>query len=400
MYLGVLVDNADAGKAIAGETTMRMIGLFIGLLLVGLSAAHAETVTSQRQLVPLMLSAAHPSRHGFVRIANRSDRAGTARIYAIDDAGERFGPVDLALEADAVAHFNSADLEYGNAAKGLAEGLGSGQGDWRLELQSDLDILPQAFARASGGILTNLSDVETALDDGRCYVHFFNPASNSNQVSLLRLTNSGDEEAEITISGIDDRGAAPPEGDVRLTLPANQSRTVSAQQLEHGGPELRGLFGDGAGKWRLFVSANRPIGVMNLLDNTGNSLAKLSDCTATKRLGNVVISGDDAANWGEDSYELSAAGIVGDTLTATVSYGGGCAEHEFTLVVSDAFMLTDPVRVQTTLAHNANGDPCEAWLTEQLQFDLTPIREADGQPRGTIVLLLDNAPDGELVYTF
>ena len=26
------------------------------------------------------------------------------------------------------------------------------------------------------------------------------------------------------------------------------------------------------------------------------------------------------------------------------------------------------------LAHNANGDACEAWLTEDYNFDLTPIK--------------------------
>lgn len=106
---------------------------------------------------------------------------------------------------------------------------------------------------------------------------------------------------------------------------------------------------------------------------------------------------DDAPS---DVYDLVEARIAAGTLDATVAYGGGCEAHDFTLLVSDAFLPMDPVRVRVDLVHDSNGDPCEAWLTEELSFDLTPIREAYGQARGVIVLLLDNAPDGELRYEF
>ena len=37
----------------------------------------------------------------------------------------------------------------------------------------------------------------------------FNPGSNPNQVSRLRLANPGDEDAVVTVTGIDDTGASP-----------------------------------------------------------------------------------------------------------------------------------------------------------------------------------------------
>ena len=56
------------------------------------------------------------------------------------------------------------------------------------------------------------------------------------------------------------------------------------------------------------------------------------------------------------------------------------------------------------LAHDANGDACEAWLTEDYRFDLRVIRdryrEAYGQGPGEVVLLLDDASSGPLVYAF
>lgn len=122
----------------------------------------------------------------------------------------------------------------------------------------------------------------------------------------------------------------------------------------------------------------------------------------SKKAGKVVFSGSDGdvRDRRSDPYKLSAARIKDDTLEVTVSFGGGCETHEFTLFVANAFMESDPVKVNVALAHNANGDPCEAWLTEERSFDLAPVREASGQKQGTIVLLLDNAPDGELRYDF
>ena len=58
------------------------------------------------------------------------------------------------------------------------------------------------------------------------------------------------------------------------------------------------------------------------------------------------------------------------------------------------------------LTHDAHEDSCEAWLTERLRFDLSPIREryraSYGQDSGTVHLLLHPAPDADhpLVYQF
>ena len=70
------------------------------------------------------------SIQGFIRITNASDLAGEVEIYAIDDAGHRYGPVTLSIDAYQTRHFNSDDLERGAPSKGifaeLAVGLGCG----------------------------------------------------------------------------------------------------------------------------------------------------------------------------------------------------------------------------------------------------------------------------------
>ena len=229
--------------------------------------------------LPLILPASHieqRGQRGFVRIINRSDASGEVRIHAIDDAGERFGPVTLSLGARQARHFDSADLEEGNPAKGLSGGVGDGSGHWRLELTTELDIEALAYIRTSD-VLSSMHEVAAEEGEGtmRYRVAFFNPGSNHARRSRLRLVNPGESDADIVLRAWDD-GGAPSESEVRLTLEAGEAREMSAQALEAGGSDFEGRFGDGAGKWDVFVTADRALRVMSLLDGPTGNLTNLS----------------------------------------------------------------------------------------------------------------------------
>ncbi len=218
-------------------------------------------------------------RQGFVRVLNHSDAAGEASIVATDDAGVAYAPLTLALGPRAATHFHTGDLESGNAAKGLAGATGMGTGGWRLAIESEtLDVEALAYVRTPDGFLTGMNDV-APLEDGALRIATFNPGSNVDQVSLLRLVNPGTEEAEATVTGTDDAGLSPG-SPVVLTLPAGTSCTVDAAQLESGsglacGAPQDGL-GDGAGKWRLAVASHARLMAMSLLSSPGGHLTNLS----------------------------------------------------------------------------------------------------------------------------
>ena len=226
-------------------------------------------------VVPMFPGALDGVRQGFVRIVNHSPRAGEVQVEAYDDDGTRFGPVTLDIDADATVHFNSGDLEDGNAAKGLAVGTGPGVGDWWLALSSDLDIEVLSYIRTPGdGFLTSMHDVVPPDADGDYRVAIFNPGSNADQVSRLRLVNAGEQTAEVTITGVDDRGASPG-SDVRVSVPAGAARTLAADELESGAG-LQGALGDGTGKWALRVASDTPVLVMSLLQSPTGHLTNLS----------------------------------------------------------------------------------------------------------------------------
>ena len=139
--------------------------------------------------------------------------------------------------------------------------------------------------------------------------------------------------------------------------------------------------------------------------STSDSAVSSDDGAAdiARRLALVVTDPEATVGLGTDHYELIAAAITGDTLVVTVAYGGGCADHVFALDASGAFLESDPVQLEVALAHNANGDACEAWLTQDYFFSLAPLKtryqEEYQQDSGAIVLRLAGAPD-DLVYEF
>ena len=226
--------------------------------------------------IPLLVSAVDGAREGLLRVVNRSEESGVVHIHGTDDEGEEYGPVTLDVEARASVMLRARDLESGNASKGLSDGLGDGEGDWRLRLRSVLDIEAGAYVRNAGSLIAETHAVVRAGAQAH-HVPLFNPGSNLSRGSRLRLVNPGQGDVTVTVRGRDDAGEeTPPEDEVRLVLPAGSARTLGAQALENGGADFEGRLGDGAGKWQLFVSADGPVEVMNLMQSADGHLANLS----------------------------------------------------------------------------------------------------------------------------
>ncbi|MDE0420387.1 MAG: hypothetical protein OXK76_05790 [Gammaproteobacteria bacterium] len=221
----------------------------------------------------LFPSASASQREGFVRVVNRSARAGEVEIRAVDDSGRSFDPVTLEIDAGETVHFNSGDLEAGNPDKGLSAGTGPGEGDWRVDFTSDLKIDVLSYLRTQDGFLTGINAI-APMDEHGCRVATFNPGSNLNRVSVLRLVNLGSEEAAVTIRGTDDAGS-PGQDAIGLAIDAGAATEVTAQELESG-TGLDGRFGNGTGKWRLVVETEQPVVAMSLLDTPSGHLTNLS----------------------------------------------------------------------------------------------------------------------------
>ena len=287
-YAATSTDEAVAGASVDGALLTVRAGT-PGAAAIRVTATDAGGRSISQRFAVTVLEpeavwylppASDPALQGFVRVVNHSGEAGEVAVAATDDAGRLHEPLALRLGAHAAAHFNAADLESGNAAKGLIGGTGPGAGAWRLEFDGGaLDVEALAYLRGPEGFVAAMDATAPRGADGALRLATFNPASNTNQVSRLRLVNPTAAEAAATVTGVDDAGRSPG-SPVALAVPAHGACEVDAAELESGrglacgGPQA-GL-GDGTGKWRLTVESDAPLVAMGLLSSPGGQLSNLS----------------------------------------------------------------------------------------------------------------------------
>jgi|GEM_PF-3816941 len=106
-----------------------------------------------------------------------------------------------------------------------------------------------------------------------------------------------------------------------------------------------------------------------------------------------------------DPYQVDYARIIEDTLLLGVSYGGGCRNHSFCLIAFNYYLETYPIQADLILSHNSNEDPCDAWISSELNIDMTPLKREFIERFGRADSLLLNIRIGRgeelnLIYKF
>ena len=86
-------------------------------------------------------------------------------------------------------------------------------------------------------------------------------------------------------------------------------------------------------------------------------------------------------------FSIDSAFISGDTLHAIVQYSGGCGTHTFDIETTGALLKSLPPKQPIRIVHRSDNDPCRALIIEEIKFN---IKEFNGSPRGTTVLMLEN----------
>ena len=247
-------------------------------VIVGALALACMTAVSQAAMVvhhlPFVPPASNAAQVGMVRVVNHSARAACVHVRAFDDTGERFGPACLWMRANQARQIDSRQLEA------LGDGkIGDGQGNWRLEFRTALDISALAYVRSPEHHLMSAVHDVVPLAGDRYAVAVFYPDAYRNH-SMLRLVNPNDSDARVIIQARNDAGGDVRD-EVRLVLPAGTARMLTAAQLETGGDDLEGRLGDAERRVRrLSVQANRPLWVMNLMQSPSGQLANLSSIPA------------------------------------------------------------------------------------------------------------------------
>lgn len=77
----------------------------------------------------------------------------------------------------------------------------------------------------------------------------------------------------------------------------------------------------------------------------------------------------------DDNTKLNQAKVDGDLLKSSILYSGGCQPHKFKILGLKDFAESNPPQAAIYISHDANKDGYETYLTEEVAFDIAPLRE-------------------------
>ena len=89
----------------------------------------------------------------------------------------------------------------------------------------------------------------------------------------------------------------------------------------------------------------------------------------------ILFSDWSVVSFSKDPVTIQEANVDGDRLKLKITYSGGDKKHDFNLFGSESFLESLPVQAELFLSHDANGDMAEALITEELTFNLSPLKE-------------------------
>ena len=89
-----------------------------------------------------------------------------------------------------------------------------------------------------------------------------------------------------------------------------------------------------------------------------------------------VIEGVNLSDFPMDEYGVNQIDITKDQLLINVTYGGGCENHDFKMILHDESPIDGGgQQIQIlSLSHNANNDVCNALILDhELCFNISNI---------------------------
>ena len=98
-------------------------------------------------------------------------------------------------------------------------------------------------------------------------------------------------------------------------------------------------------------------------------------------------------------FQITEVSIDEDILTMTVSYSGGCEDHEFNAYFNQVYMKSEPPKAGIFIEHISNDDMCKKLVTEKISFSLKNLRVPGKDGDYTVMVGMNNYK-GWLEYSY
>lgn len=113
----------------------------------------------------------------------------------------------------------------------------------------------------------------------------------------------------------------------------------------------------------------------------------------------IYITGD-LGTIEKDPFKVISSSINGDILLLTLSYGGGCEDHDFAFFSEGPVMESFPPGAMIRVYHNSNNDLCRALIQQTFKIDLLLIRSGYTDEVVVFLLHFDQAETSRMRYRY
>jgi hypothetical protein len=138
----------------------------------------------------------------------------------------------------------------------------------------------------------------------------------------------------------------------------------------------------------LIVSCKTTKNATSSLSNSSTTIPKDPEMIAT--IGEFPAS--------SDPIKIDTVQIIGNKMLISVSYAGGCGNHNFNLIGSQQIAKSMPAIRVVKLFHSIDNDNCKKMITRVLHFDISAL--AYKKESGSEIYLALDGYKEKLKYTF
>lgn len=132
-------------------------------------------------------------------------------------------------------------------------------------------------------------------------------------------------------------------------------------------------------------------------DNSGSAAG--SETVLTKSGSDYAHAYADRSPATSSPFELKSISVKDNNVEITVAYSGGCKKHNFEIIWDENVDFGNPPVINLIVIHNANGDACEAYITEDLTFSLSGLMGNVSTGDFSFDVSSGYSPDDSIVYS-
>ena len=234
-----------------------------------------ELLRHENSVFPLFSTLNETShRSSLIRIINRSHEPGLVNLTVTDEGTYPYRTIQFELDGNATLQLDGHDLENGNSRFGIDEGLGYGVGDWKIRVESELDLRVATLVHAEDGFVSSVREIEFN-GTGSQNVGFYEWNSFARLDNSLFLSNLNDQTTIVEVTGIGNGGEFISDV-LNFQIDPGQARQLTRFDLAAGNSGIRNSVDYQIVDWQLQIHSDRPLMIRNVFEGLDGRISYLS----------------------------------------------------------------------------------------------------------------------------